>query len=52
MTKKEINNIMIKDITRTETLLRIWERRLIVALDDENKQLCKAKIKMYSEIYK
>ena len=50
MTKKEINNIMIKDITATETLLRIWERRLIVALDDKNKQLCKSKIELYRKM--
>jgi hypothetical protein len=38
---------MITD-TKTQTELRKWERRLIVALDTENKELCKAKIKYYS----
>lgn len=52
MTKKEINNLMIKEIERTETPLRIWERRLIVALTDDEKQICKAKIKLYKNLYK
>lgn len=35
-----------------ENPLRKWERRLIVALTDEEKQKCKAKIKEYEKVYK
>lgn len=31
----------------TETLLRKWKRRLLVALTIEEKQKCKYKIKLY-----
>jgi hypothetical protein len=31
----------------TETLLRKWQRRLLVALNDTEKQKCKAKINEY-----
>lgn len=34
-------------VIQTETLLRKWERRLIVALTDEEKQFCKYKINIY-----
>jgi len=35
-------------VISTETLLRKWERRLIVALTDEEKQRCKYYINLYS----
>ena len=34
-------------LTATETQLRKWKRRLIVALTDEEKKKCKYYIKMY-----
>jgi hypothetical protein len=47
-TAKEIKNAMLENI-ETETPLRKWERRLLVALTDEAKAKCKAKIKEYSK---
>lgn len=43
------NNIMrsMLVLTATETQLRKWKRRLLVALTDEEKQKCKYYIKMY-----
>lgn len=46
MTKSEIESRMLDNIA-TETPLRQWTRRLIVALTDEEKQKCKAKIAEY-----
>lgn len=34
-------------IKATETPLRMWKRRLIVALSDDEKQKCKSMIKKY-----
>jgi hypothetical protein len=48
MTKNEkqiINNMLVN--VGTETPLRVWKRRLIVALTDEEKQRCKMFIKKY-----
>jgi len=50
MTRKEIESKILDNIA-TETQLRKWQRRLIVALDDTEKQKCKAKIKEYERIY-
>lgn len=47
MTMKEMSKNILANI-ETETLLRKWQRRLIVALDDAEKQKCKAKINEYS----
>jgi hypothetical protein len=47
-TAKEIENAMLQNI-ETETPLRKWKRRLLVALTDETKQKCKSKIKEYSK---
>lgn len=44
--QKEIRKKMIP-VINTETDLRRWQRRLIVALTTEEKQKCKAKIKEY-----
>ena len=43
------NNIMksMLVLTATETQLRKWKRRLLVALTDEEKKKCKYYIKMY-----
>jgi hypothetical protein len=49
--EKELNKLVIP-IFETETLLRKWQRRLLVALTDEEKQKCKAKIKEYERVYK
>ena len=43
---KEIRKKIIP-VINTETNLRRWQRRLIVALTTEEKQKCKAKIKEY-----
>ena len=45
-------NKLVMPIVETETLLRKWQRRLLVALTDEEKQKCKAKIKEYEREYK
>ncbi len=42
----DIKKLMWKNID-TETLLRKWERRFLVAITEEEKQKCKAKIKEY-----
>lgn len=45
-----INKRIMKNmlyLKATETQLRKWKRRLIVALTDEEKQKCKYYIKMY-----
>ena len=47
MTENEIKKIMLDNVT-TETLIRQWKRRLIVALTDEEKQKCRAKIKEHA----
>jgi len=46
MTVKEIKSLMLDNVA-TETPLRVWKRRLLVALTDEEKQRCNAKIKEY-----
>lgn len=46
MTENEIKSLMLDNVA-TETPLRAWKRRLIVALTDEEKQKCRAKIKEY-----
>lgn len=51
MTKEEIEGKIFDNIA-TETPLRKWKRRLIVALTDEEKQKCRAKIKEYEGEYK
>lgn len=43
---KKIEN-KLYTINPTETLLRKWQRRLIVALTDEEKKRCKDNIKKY-----
>jgi hypothetical protein len=50
MTENEIKDLMLDNIA-TETPLRVWKRRLIVALTKEEKEKCKAKIKEYERIY-
>ena len=45
--EKEIRKKVWPVIT-TETLLRKWERRLIVALTDDEKNRCKYHISLYS----
>lgn len=40
-----MNDMLI--LTPTETQLRKWKRRLIVALTEEEKKKCKYYIKMY-----
>ena len=47
----ELNKKIIPVIS-TETKLRKWQRRLIVALTNEEKQKCRAKIREYSNEYK
>jgi len=47
MTEKELKSKMWPVIA-TETLLRKWKRRLIVALNKEEKQRCKYYINLYS----
>ena len=47
-TYKEIDKLVWQNI-ETETPLRQWKRRLIVAISEEEKQKCKAKIKEYSK---
>lgn len=42
----DIKKFMKKPI-KTQDLLRMWKRRLLVALTDEEKIKCKAKIKLY-----
>jgi hypothetical protein len=46
-----MNDIKIQNkmliIKATETPLRMWKRRLIVALTDDEKQKCKSMIKKY-----
>ena len=49
MTISEIKSLMLDNIA-TETLLRVWKRRLIVALTKEEQQRCKAKIKEYEKV--
>lgn len=46
MTVKEIKEKMLNSV-ETETHLRKWKRRLLVALTIEEKAKCKAKIKYY-----
>ena len=48
MNIKEIERLAWKNI-ETETDLRRWQRRLLVALTKEEQQKCKAKIKEYSK---
>lgn len=48
MTEEQIKKMMMPNVS-TETPLRKWERRLLVALTDEAKAKCKAKIKEYSK---
>jgi hypothetical protein len=48
MNIRAIEKLAWKNI-ETETLKRKWERLLLVALTDEEKQKCKAKIKEYSK---
>lgn len=50
-TKKQIKEKMLDPIN-LENPLRKWQRRLIVALTDEERQKCKAKIKEYEKVYK
>jgi hypothetical protein len=38
---------MIMSIIKTETLLRKWQRRLLVALTIEEVERCKYKIRQY-----
>jgi hypothetical protein len=45
-TKEQIKRMMWENI-ETETLLRKWKRRFLVALTLGEKQKCKAKIKEY-----
>jgi hypothetical protein len=49
--QQELNKLVMP-IIETETLLRKWQRRLLVALTDEEKQKCKAKIKEYERVNK
>ncbi|RQV93687.1 MAG: hypothetical protein EH224_11940 [Calditrichaeota bacterium] len=49
--QQELNKLVMP-IVETETLLRKWQRRLLVALTDEEKQKCKAKIKEYERANK
>ena len=49
--QQELNKLVMPAI-ETETLLRKWQRRLLVALTDEEKQKCKAKIKEYERVSK
>lgn len=48
MNIKDIEKLAWKNI-ETETPKRKWERRLLVALTDEEKQKCKSKIKEYNK---
>lgn len=50
-TKEQIEKGMLSNV-QTETNLRKWQRRLIVALTEEAKQKCRSKIKEYERIYK
>jgi len=45
-TKKEIEQLIIP-IIRTETNYRKWERRLELAITEEEKNKCKYKMKEY-----
>jgi len=49
MIVKEIKRLMLDNVA-TETPLRIWKRRLIVALTEDEIQKCKAKIKEYEKV--
>lgn len=49
-TAKEIRKNLLMPIN-LENPLRKWQRRLLVALTDEERQKCKAKIKEYKRIY-
>ena len=46
-TATQIKKLMFPNVS-TETELRKWKRRFIVALTKEEKQKCRAKIKEYS----
>jgi hypothetical protein len=49
-TEKQIREKMLMPVF-LENPLRKWKRRLIVALTEDEKQKCKAKIKEYERIY-